>query len=625
MIEKLPSIKAPKNKQAAAARVAFIREVFYSAANGYDFQYLESISQLYQFDKAYLKAKGFRLDQVVAIFAAIKFVAESLPAKQTDCDFDQFVFSTNLILSRAQKFNQGVKITKADVDKLLDFFIARPGEQNLDLKSIGDFSIVNFKPIIKIADQNYFILSTFHLAKAMYDSLSHWLATDKDYVKIADKNRMAASRALSYQYLKRVFKDMTFKDIKVKQGQQLISTIDVMGLVGNVAVIIENQSLRPVPVSDLSYGDYVKTDFIQTMQAALNQAAKSRQAILDSENYQFIDANDQPISLPSDIDEVYVMCLTTEFYAEPFLDVIEYFRQNAVKPWPVIFNLIYLDMLTEYLSSPYDFIFYLQQRSALEYRMDLDVETCLIPQYLHSYSIKLIVTGKVVIVPELLEIFNTDYMFRRGWCKRPAGQHYFMDRDSNEIYDCMIKELEIGLQAQPKLTDIMLFLKSLMPAEIDEFLGKMCKDVLLFHQQAQVGQQASKISDIYKKQRGVCYVIDTDVDRMEAQLVALIKDKRQRSKIDNWLGIGSLASSSGIVDCLLFTWRTKSGVMKRRFFKLERPRKSIGLPKQIQILGQAFAELSGDSRKVYKPQAKAKKKRLRKLKRKAQRKNRRKR
>ena len=84
-------------------------------------------------------------------------------------------------------------------------------------------------------------------------------------------------------------------------------------MAGNKAVIAQCKSKKLTIDARRGEGRALRADFTKAVQDAYDQAITARRALIDG-SYRLSDARGAAISLPHRLDEVYILCLTGDYY-----------------------------------------------------------------------------------------------------------------------------------------------------------------------------------------------------------------------------------------------------------------------------------------------------------------------
>lgn len=610
-------------------KAAMIEATFYSAPCVYGIQYLEMAPKLYSFDQDWLSSKGLNLDHAGSICRAIKHIVEaqhcwyvepdSNPKGRPNNVFNQFIFHRRNILEMTHELNKDKTLTEDDIENFLRFFIACPGEQNKSLQAPGDLNMINFKPVLRVSNELYFIPLSFNLTEAVYKNPGYLMMEDKEYKDKVSSNRGKANEVITFDYFKKIFGEFAFKSIKIKKGKQILTDIDVMGVIGSAAVIVQNKSKRMTIKSRQGDEEYLKKDFKGAVQDAYNQGLESRKAILQNEGYKFIDDNNDEIVLPQGIERVYILCITADIYPAVLFQIDQYLNKQDDDPWPLALSLFDLDILAEYLPDPYDFVFYIRQRVHLHGYIKSDNEMKLIAYHVKYGLLKYENLNHLLITDD--SGLDADYMYRKGELTEIDEEHTLKSKWINSTYEQLLAELKTK-RNEPKLTDVIFFLKGISKDSIDDFMQFMneARQYAINGGQPQDGSMSFTYRN--KPWGGITYVLESDELELLKKLNYLAEINKYRSKSDKWLAIGAIIGQPSLVNKLSFIWEKweQSEEMDKT---LKQHNKNsgghfikAGVSKQYKI--------SGKPKSVKKKNSKAAKKRARKLKKQSQKKSRKK-
>ena len=440
----------------AATDSFMIEAIFYGAPGVFGFQYLEMAPRLYQFDKDWLESKGLNLEHAGIICEAIKFMQEHLhqyildtePSldKKASYRLDKLVLSKGVILNIVKGIDKDAEITEDDVVKFLEFFVAKPGEQNPALRAPGDRNIIQFKPIIKLPDGKYFFPLYFNLTESVYKNPGYLMMADETYRSVAAKNRGEVNEEITYQYFKKIFGASAYKAVKIKSSKKVITDIDVMGVVGDTAIITQNKGKRMTIQSKQGDIVYLKEDFTQAIQDAYNQGLKSRDALLRSANYTFIDESGEEIKFSQDISRVYILCITADVYPAVLFQTRQYLIKKEEDPWPIPLSLLDLDILFEFLPNPHDFATYIQQRADTAGYFKANCEMDMLGFHLKEGLYEIPGTRGYFINSCHSRLIDLNYTYRKGRASKPPSEYSLEKTDNKSSY------VQCVLPANPEKT-----------------------------------------------------------------------------------------------------------------------------------------------------------------------------
>jgi len=557
--------KDKRFRQIFGSGSSMVEATFYDDSGSYDFQYLEMAPRLYQFDSTWIAKTGLDFNKAKSIYEAIKRLSEVMHHGHSHPELvdvihkggtlraiDQFVFSKELLLKTvAQK---DATITVDDLEKFFYLFSAKPEDQYSDFSGPGTLNIVNIKPLIEIADDAYFIPVNFNLAEAIYQSPAYWMRQDTAYLETAAKNRGMANEQITYEYFQGIFGNMAFKTIKVMKGKKTTLTdIDVMGVVGSVAIVAQNKGKRMTIDALKGNEEILKNDFKQAIQAAYNQGIQSREVLLGDEEYKFIDEDGNEIKLPQGIEEVYILCVTADVYPAALHQLDVYLEKEEHQPWPVHVSLFDLDMLALYLPDPYEFAFYLKQRSELHGKVRASGEMALLGYHLNRGLFKPDRADMIMIDQDYAQLIDADYMYRKGRVGKPPKKHALKSTWSNVRYDQLVGELKTNI-SDPKLTDIIFYLKTIPPHIIDGIIQVIDRTRLKAQKDGLPHNFSMPIYDEESPWGGFSYATGHSLSELRSKLSYLVRVNKYKHKADRWLGIGALIGQPQLTNAVLFGW-----------------------------------------------------------------------
>jgi len=585
--------------------------IFYSGTGVYDFQYLDFLERKYEYDKRWLlKNKNFDIEKSKDIVVQIKNILqekskkvhlyelkERIPQiigemkkknpnedweKHTkkivpimelhqyvklffDCPTDEKALSMDEIREEGWKsFYKGLIalfiIRKSDFDKnsgidafLDNFSISLEKDLNSQFQKIGNFNIINAKPIIKLDEERYFVPISFLLSEAVYESPFYWMMADKEYKNIVGKNRGRVGEEIAYNFLSQVFgKDKTFKSVKIatKKGQD-DTDIDVLCILGSKALCVQVKSKKLTELSRTGDDDQLQKDFQEAIQDAYEQGLISRQKILERKS-KFFDKNGNGIYLSEEIDEVYIMGITTENY--PSLthqsDVMLDKKDND--PFPIFSTIFDLELIIHYLNDSYDFLYYIKQRTSLMDFFKADEEMTFLGYHLDQKLWKIPNVDRYMIDTSFAQLIDRNYYPLKAGLEVSDKGDVIKNRWKNESFDRLCNLLKI--LDQPKVTDIIFHLL--------DWSGEARKNLVDFIiQTKEKTMRDGKFhnfsmppDDSYSPRVGVTYISlnSNNSEELRERLLTLCQVRKYKSKGDVWIGFGSLQSSSEIIDVIAF-------------------------------------------------------------------------
>lgn len=262
-----------------------------------------------------------------------------------------------------------------NIDSFLDnFSISIEENLNSQFQTLGNYNLINSHPIIKLDDERYFVPIVFLLFEAVYESPFYWMwLEDKSYRDDLGSHRGRVGEEITYEFLSKVFgRERTFKSVKIQSPKTETSTkrtkddtdIDILCILGSKALCVQVKSKKLTELSRSGNDEQLQKDFQGAVQDAYEQGLVSRQKILERDA-KFFDESGNAIHISEEINEVYIMGITTENYPSLTHQAHVILEKNDDDPYPIVLTIFDLELLVHYLDDPFDFLYYIKQRTLL--------------------------------------------------------------------------------------------------------------------------------------------------------------------------------------------------------------------------------------------------------------------
>ena len=586
--------------------------IFYSGTGVYDFQYLDFLERKYKYDKSWLsEKKNFDIEQIKNITIQIKNILqekskkvhlfdikERLPEiikdikkKNPNEDWEKHVkdilpmmelyqyvelfyedatekknLNTDGIKENEWKsFYKGLielfVIKKSDFDSDVDiqsflnnFSISIKKGLNSQFKTIGNYNLINSHPIIKLDEEKYFVPIPFLLFEAIYESPFYWMIKDKEYEDQAGKNRGRVGEEITYEFLLKVFgENKTFKSVKIatKKGKD-DTDIDVLCILGSKALCVQVKSKKLTTLSRTGNDEQLQKDFQEAVQDAYEQGIVSRHKIL-KKNAKFVDENGDEIKLSEEIDEVYIMGITTENYPSLAHQVHVMLDKKDNDPFPIVLTIFDLDLLTFYLNDPYDFLYYIRQRTLLMDYFKADEEMTFLGYHLEQKLWKIPKEDVCLIDTSFAQSVDRNYYPLKAGLEVSDDGDTIKNRWKNEDFDRLCNCLKNIDQA--KITDIVFHLldwSGNARTNLVDFITKTKQKTL---NDGKIHDFSMPPDDSHSPRVGVTYVSlnSNNAEELIKKLLNLCQVRKYKCKGDVWIGFGSLKNSYDMIDVVAFS------------------------------------------------------------------------
>ena len=177
-------------------------------------------------------------------------------------------------------------------------------------------------------------------------------------------NRGKATTSIAYEMMVQVFgTTRVFQDVRVMRNKgQAVTDIDILTFVGNKAVVIQAKSKKLTQLARRGSEKGLRADFKAAIQDAYDQGIACRRALLDH-RHTFVDNAGNQLRLEESLDDVYLVCLTSDNYPSLSRQTAHLLNRTPDNPPPIALSLLDLDILSFYLNDPFDFVHYERQRA----------------------------------------------------------------------------------------------------------------------------------------------------------------------------------------------------------------------------------------------------------------------
>ena len=589
-----------------------VESIFYSGTGVYDFQYLDFLERKYKYDKRWLSEnKNFNIEQTQSNVRHIKQVLhekskkvnlyatkERIPQlieeqkkKDPDQNWDKISKETLPMMEIHQYvdlfFNYKVEeeeLTKEELrDKgwesfykgLIELFVIRESDFNDDsainfllsnfsfsfcpdcndqFQRVGNYNIINSHPIIKLDEERYFIPIVFLLFEAVYEAPFYWMwLEDKSYRDQLAENRGKAGEEIVYEFLIRTFGiQRTFKSVKIKRGKgHDVTDIDTLCVLGSKALCVQVKSKKLTELSRTGDDDQLHKDFQGAVQDAYKQGLVSRLEVLER-NSEFFDENGNKITLSEGINEVYIMVITTENYPSLTHQAHIMLDKKEDDPFPIVLTVFDLELLIYYLNDPYDFLYYIKQRTLLMDYFRADEEIVYLGYHLDRKLWKSPNTNFFVIDSSYGQVIDRNYYPQIAGLVVSDEGDVIKDRWKNEEFDNLCDRLKT--LNEPKITDIIFHLLDWSGdarKNLVDYLIRTKKQTL---KDGKAHDFSIPPDGSYSPRVGVTYysMNSGNLKDLQKRLLTLCQARKYKSKGDVWIGFGSLNNSHEMIDAVAF-------------------------------------------------------------------------
>lgn len=532
-----------------------VEPIFYGDAGAYDFQWLEKAPELYVEDKDWIDANFIDLTTAGKYYwAAYNYILAKASAGEIDTEqalapIDVMTFSKKELIHYAKQLNpKDSAITETTVTRFLDLFSIAPGDANATFTAPGEYNEVNSHPLIKVAEDHYFLPVNLNLAEAIYVNPFYGMITDEEYKNEVAKHRGDAVEDITYNLLKGTFGDKVYKRVKVNKGHNTLTDIDVMVVVGNKAIIFQCKGKKLTELSRRGDTEALKRDFENAIQKSYDEAVTIRTTLLGEDEYKLINEAGEEIALPDGLDEAYIICVTADVYPAALHQTSQYLKREDGDPYCLPISLFDLGTTAEYLKSPFEFLFYIKQRLDTIETLKAESEMAYLGYHLKKRLIMPEGRDLVLLAQEFGQLIDADYLHRKGRLPEPSVEDRLISDEDNLLRARIIKE--VSSHPSPDITDIVMFLYGIS----DDFLNKLGEHMERIKEKVRKSGKTNDLSaPIGERWGGLTYVCAPTYPELHTAMLKLSKINKYRFKSGQWLALGTVPNEERLVSYALYS------------------------------------------------------------------------
>ncbi len=523
--------------------------IFYGASGAYDFQYLKFAIDKYRNDASWIQQHiGTDIGDMAKIARELKNLHELKFNALAGLPTTEFAAMCTAGLSVFCFEEKDLQQFGAAVEPFLRAFSLAPGAVNAKLQLPGQYNELQSKPIVRLTDGRYFLPIGFNLSEAIYEGPFYWMNADPPYSATALLNRGKFAESKTAELLRSVFgADSVYTDIEVRERKGHTKTdIDVLAIVGNKAVIAQVKSKRLTELAKLGDEKRLMADFELAVQDAYDQGLLCRKALIDRKNKLF--ANGIELDLTEEINEAYILCVTVDYYPAVTHQVDVYLKKESKDPFPVALSIFDLDVIAFYLPDPFEFAYYLRQRTALSDYFKADSEMTLLGRHLRN---KLFKSGEATL--EILDgsfgqLIDANFQVERGSVPRTDAAGKLHSQWKNDEFTRLVDRAKST--GDPGFTDVVFFLYDLAGKGADD-LVELLK---LTKRKAATDHGSHDARLLFSGIRsGITILAEpSSPAALRRKLLPLAKIAKYKSRADVWLALGCVATSDNLVDAMAF-------------------------------------------------------------------------
>ena len=534
-----------------------VEPIFYGEEGAYNFQYSDLAAKRYGRDADWIESYlGTSLQSVIEISQHLIQLLEerAVGFEFTDNLQDMCDRLLALFLFRLEDLRG---IGDNAVAAFLKEFSLTPGRANQDFGAIGSYNEIHSRPAIWVGDTTFLFPIQFYLDKSIYESPYYWMLKDPSYRDSASNNRGGATEEICNGILQTVFGVRgVHHNVRVKHQNKDVTDIDLLAVNGNKALVVQAKSKKLTVESKRGDRSSLLDDFQFAVQKAYDQALLSKTAVLSKE-FELTDEKGNTIELEQPIDDAYIVCITGDHYPMLPLQTALYLQKRDSDPYPVTMSVFDLDVLAFYLNDPFEFLYYMRQRTRYARNFWSVSEKALLAYHLTLNLVPHDQSDEIVVDQDVAQLIDANFpAAREGWHHAEASNSLFR-QGNNEAFTRLVNAVKRMEQAG--LTDAIFLLYDMTGSRSDALMDRIDKIQRATLRDGEIHDLSMPMPD---EKRGVSFVSfpeprnDIEAQGYLTHLKGFALARKYKSCADEWLAFASWAGSPYIVDV---AWYSKEG------------------------------------------------------------------
>ena len=300
-------------------------------------------------------------------------------------------------------------------------------------------------------------------------------------------------------------------------------------------------------------GDWTaqQNDFKLAVQNAYNQSLICRDALLNNDDKIFV--NKETNEVLEDfkcVNEVFLLCLTTENYPALTPQVDYLLSKKDDDSSAIVFSVFDLALISHYLFTPYDFLYYIRQRLAT-YNVFFATNEIVYLGYHLLHKLWNDGAKKMVFLDEeYAQYIDRNYYPKLIGEKATEEGDRIAKRWVNEDFKRLCDE--ISKSTSPEKIDVLFALYDLSSGSIDK-LFQMIRQARARSMNNHTVVTLTMILDDNAPIRGISYTANPmEPLGLLKEMECVCATKKYQARADKWLSLGSNVWSNSIVDALLY-------------------------------------------------------------------------
>ncbi|MDP2381279.1 MAG: SEC-C domain-containing protein [Nitrospirota bacterium] len=571
--------------------------IFYGGSGAYGFQFLELARKRYQLDVQWLAEKNqISAEEMAALAQEIKALQERKARERPATTNHEDACHTAIAILSLHE-DELISVSRKARKSFLKHFSLTPGTANQKFAAPGSYNQVESHPLIALGPNEYFLPIWFNLAQSIYESPFYWMLKDSQYRETSFKHRGDVTEEICYEMLAAICgQDKVFRNVKISRNKgETISDIDVLALLGSKAIVVQAKSKKLTELAKQGDEEQLRSDFKEGIQKAYEQGLVCRNSISDR-NTELTSLTGQKIQIGEAINDVYIVCVTSDEYPAVMHQVDAYLSKTTNDPFPIVISVFDLQILTFYLSDPFDLFYYLRQRTKLASYFHGE-EMALLGYHLNQKLYPREGANFVMVDQQFAQLIDANYPAARGFQKKTEAYEKLQHKWRNTGFQKLLTQIKWS--CHPRVTDSVFLLLDLSGSGADSLMNAIEKT----RSRARArGKQQMFTMMLSEGKRGLSYLAaPNNTTNIEESTLMSAMLKKHEMKADEWLGLGSVIGSEGLGDAVVYSakpWIEDSKLAELSKVVIKNP--GVALDSQMQKLGRNEPCYCGSGKKYKK-------------------------
>jgi SEC-C motif len=537
-------------KRADFSEGAVLREpIFYTAESAYASQYRDLAPLRYKADDEWiLRHKGFTISQAARVGRAIldreqRKVADLWNSLGSGIP-DGFTFLPAFTFT-AKDIAPAAGESEETVRRVLEAFSVGNGERNEGFQALNDFNAANATPMLRKGSDSFILFQVYIFYQSLYESPPHWMRHDDSYKKQASDHRGDFNEEFAVLCFSRVFgtRHIHPNVFLMENAATTAGEIDVLVLFGNRAIVLQTKSKSLTIEARKGNDGAIHTDFKQSIAESYEQALDCGQHLLKRDR-RVVDADGKEIQVPQ-LAKIYLLCIVSNHYPALSLQALTFLEHSVSPeiPAPFVTDIFTLDVLTEMLESPLQFLSYIDRRTGYADRIVTGHELNILGYHLgHNLWISPDVTD-IFLYDDVASSLNAAMSVRRDGLPGERTPPGILTITKGTAYADVIEQIDNDPRAERVDLGLMLLRMSSNAA------ASFSKGVEYVRSAA---QKSGKVHDVTLGDR-LGYGVTVQSSFLATSLPVLdrqVRVNKYRHKATSWFGIAIDPHSRKVFYCV---------------------------------------------------------------------------